>query len=264
MVTIVLNSIAVCKQEPRNRARAMAPPKAVGFRESWRQLAAGKGMLRLLAVIGLGTAGFGMADVLLEPFGGQVLQMTVAQTTKLTVVLASGSLVGFALASRWLGQGGRPINVAMTSAVIGAAAIGFMIEAAVTLSNPLVVGATLAAGFGAGLFGHGTLTATMRRAPQDQIGLALGAWRAVQTRAAGISIAIGGVLRDLMMLREGPTALPADAYIPVFWLEFVLLVGCIIVAKALTADIVTLPRKEPFADTNSQDGPEIGLTLPDT
>jgi MFS transporter, BCD family, chlorophyll transporter len=66
-------------------------------------------MLRLLVVIALGTAGFGMADVLLEPFGGQVLGMTVAQTTRLTVVLALGSLVGFGLASRWLGRGGQPM-----------------------------------------------------------------------------------------------------------------------------------------------------------
>jgi BCD family chlorophyll transporter-like MFS transporter len=40
------------------------------------------------SVIALGTMGFGMADVLLEPYGGQVLGLTVAQTTKLTAVLA--------------------------------------------------------------------------------------------------------------------------------------------------------------------------------
>jgi MFS transporter, BCD family, chlorophyll transporter len=233
VVTIVLNGTALWKQEPRNRSRAMAPPKALRFVESWQKLMAGKGMLRLLAVIGLGTAGFGMADVLLEPFGGQVLQMTVAQTTKLTVVLASGSLVGFALASRWLGQGGQPVKVAMIGAAVGAVAFGFMVQVAIGQSIPLLVGATLAAGFGAGLFGHGTLTATMRRAPRDQIGLALGAWGAVQTTAAGISIAIGGVLRDLIVLREGPNALPADAYSPVFALELALLVAALVLARPL-------------------------------
>ena len=53
-------------------------------------------------------------------------------------------------------------------------------------------------GFGAGLFGHGTLTATMNLAPRNQTGLALGAWGAVQASAAGLAIALGGILRDVV------------------------------------------------------------------
>jgi len=52
-------------------------------------------------------------------------------------------------------------------------------------------------GFGAGLFGHGTLTATMRDAPRNQAGLALGSWGAVQATGAGLGIALGGILRDV-------------------------------------------------------------------
>ena len=48
------------------------------------------GTVRLLVLIGLGTFGFGMADVLLEPYGGQALGLSVADTTKLTAVLALG------------------------------------------------------------------------------------------------------------------------------------------------------------------------------
>jgi BCD family chlorophyll transporter-like MFS transporter len=55
-----------------------------------------------------------------------------------------------------------------------------------------------AIGFGGGLFGHGTLTATMNLAPPGQSGLALGAWGAVQATAAGVAIAAGGVIRDLL------------------------------------------------------------------
>jgi MFS transporter, BCD family, chlorophyll transporter len=258
VVTIVLNAIALWKQEPRNRERGLAPPVTVSFMDSWAQLTAGKGMIRLLAVIALGTAGFGMADVLMEPFGGQVLQMTVAQTTKLTVVLASGTLAGFALASRWLGQGGRPVEVAMLGAVIGAAAFAFMVEAAMVLSIPIVVGATLGAGFGAGLFGHGTLTATMRSAPRHQIGLALGAWGAVQTTAAGVAIAIGGAMRDGLMYEAGP----ADAYALVFALEVALLIAAIFVAKPLLAN--KLDRtKDLTTSPPIKDRPKTGHTVTD-
>jgi hypothetical protein len=42
---------------------------------------------------------FSMQDVLLEPYGGQVLGMSVGATTKLTATLALGGLLGFGLAS---------------------------------------------------------------------------------------------------------------------------------------------------------------------
>jgi BCD family chlorophyll transporter-like MFS transporter len=232
VVTIALNGLAMWQQEARDRRRAAAPRDETAFTTALRQLSARRGMLRLLAVIALGTAGFGMADVLLEPFGGQVLSMTVAQTTRLTVVMACGSLVGFALASRWLGRDGwQPMTVALMGAAIGIPAFGLVMASAALLTVPLLILATVMAGFGAGLFGHGTLTATMRAAPREQIGLSLGAWGAVQTTAAGAAVAIGGVIRDAMLLSpHAAPATPAAPYLPVFGLEALLLMLALIVA----------------------------------
>jgi BCD family chlorophyll transporter-like MFS transporter len=240
VVTIVLNGIAMWKQEARNRTRAQTPQPVTSFSQAWTRLAARPGMLRLLVVIALGTAGFGMADVLLEPFGGQVLQMTVAQTTRLTVVLAFGSLLGFGLASRWLGRGGVPIAVAATGAAIGVPAFLLVLAAALLVSVPVLLLATLAAGFGAGLFGHGTLTATMRSAPRDQIGLSLGAWGAVQTTAAGVAVALGGVIRDAMLLVPGEVSFGAGPYVPVFALEAGLLALALIAAWPMLRQRVDL------------------------
>jgi BCD family chlorophyll transporter-like MFS transporter len=143
----------------------------------------------------------------------------VAETTRLTVVLAFGSLVGFGLASRWLGRGGQPMAVAALGAMVGGPAFLAVMGSAAVLSVPMLLVATLAAGFGAGLFGHGTLTATMRAAPRDQIGLALGAWGAVQTTAAGIAIAAAGLIRDAMLLVPETKETGAVPYLPVFALE---------------------------------------------
>ncbi len=232
VVTVVLNAAAMWKQEARNRVRAAAPRvRQVGFAEAWARLTARPGMVRLLAIIAFGTAGFGMADVLLEPFGGQVLGMSVAETTRLTVYLAVGSLLGFGLASRWIGRGQLPMDVAICGAGIGVPAFGAVVLAAGLLLAPVLVAATLAAGFGAGLFGHGTLTATMRSAPRDQIGLSLGAWGAVQTTSAGIAIAVGGVIRDVILATSGAGV--ARPYVPVFLLEAGLLVLALLLALPL-------------------------------
>ena len=75
-------------------------------------------------------------------------------------------------------------------------AFAAVILASATLSVPLFVCGALCIGFGAGLFGHGTLTLTLNRAPKEQAGLALGAWGAVQATAAGAGVALGGIGRD--------------------------------------------------------------------
>ena len=84
-----------------------------------------------------------------------------------------------------------------------------------------------------GLFGHGTLTATMRAAPRDQIGLALGAWGAVQATAAGVAIAAGGFARDAILALPGAAGDPALPYLPVFGFEIILLVAAIIIIVPL-------------------------------
>jgi MFS transporter, BCD family, chlorophyll transporter len=259
VVTIVLNGLAMWKQEARNRARGQTPQPVVRFADAWARLSARRGMMRLLAVVALGTAGFGMADVLLEPFGGQVLQMSVAQTTRLTVVLAAGSLVGFGLASRWLGGGGQPMRVAVAGAAVGVPAFVLVLISAVDSSVPLLVGATLAAGFGAGLFGHGTLTATMRTAPRDQIGLSLGAWGAVQTTAAGVAIALGGVIRDAMLLAPGASTAGAAPYVPVFALEAALLALALVVAWPLLGRRVDGATDSPILEDKPIAGGKDGI-----
>jgi BCD family chlorophyll transporter-like MFS transporter len=84
-------------------------------------------------------------------------------------------------------------------------------------------------GFGAGLFAHGTLTASMNMAEADATGLALGAWGSVQALAAGVAIAAGGLLSDTISAfaasgRLGPAlAGPATGYTAVYLIELLLL-----------------------------------------
>src|SRR6201999_2658621 len=99
-----------------------------------------------------------------------------------------------------------PIRMACYGALAGIPAFcGVMLAA--PLASALLFGlGTLLIGFGAGLSGHGTLTATMNLAPRSQTGLALGAWGAVQASAAGLAIALGGIIRDVVAGVAAPDA----------------------------------------------------------
>ncbi|MEM6466575.1 MAG: PucC family protein, partial [Pseudomonadota bacterium] len=192
VVTVSLNMIALWKQEARDRARArqMASTPRQPFGEAWRHLVRIPGTLRLLAVIALGTFGFGAADVLLEPYGGQALGFSVADTTKLTALLAGGTLIGFGIASRVLGAGGSPTQFGLLGAGLGIPGFAAIILSSFGGGSITFLVGVLLTGLGAGLFGHATLTATMRTAPRDKIGLALGTWGAVQATAAGLGVMI--------------------------------------------------------------------------
>ncbi|MBC7800046.1 MAG: PucC family protein [Gemmatimonadaceae bacterium] len=230
VMTIVLNMCAVWKQESRNRSLMTQPRQhQPSFRGSWEQYTRGRHAIRRLVAIGLGTAAFSMGDILLEPYGGQVLNLTVSETTKLTAVLAVGGLLGFGLASRVLSRGVDPFFMAGCGAMIGIPAFVAVIMAAPLFSPLIFAVGTLAIGFGAGLFSHGTLTATMALAPRNQTGLALGAWGAVQASAAGAAIALGGVIRDIVTGFAPRDAVgTALGYTVVYGIEILLLAATLV------------------------------------
>jgi len=232
-LTAVLNIAALWKQEARNPARNRAAERPP-FREAWRHLCSEGRTARLLVAVALGSAGFSMQDILLEPYGGEVLGLSVGATTALTAIFAIGMLCAFAFASRQLGRGADPIRLAAYGALVGIFAF-----AAVVLSAPLGAAGlfrfgTFAIGLGGGLFAVGTLTAAMRLGEDGQAGLALGAWGAVQATATGLAIAAGGALRDTVGHLAASGALgealagPATGYGAVYHLEIAVLFTALI------------------------------------
>ena len=207
VITVALNLTAMWKQEARSRARAQAMKAArpLPFKDAWTQLAQTKGIMRLLAVICLGTFGFGMADVLLEPYGGQALGLSVANTTKLTALFAGGTLIGFGIASRMFSGASQPGKPALLGAGVGIPGFAAIILASMGAGISSFLIGTFLVGLGAGLFGHATLTATMRAAPKERIGLALGAWGAAQATSAGVGVALAGIVRDIIVGLQGPS-----------------------------------------------------------
>ena len=219
VMTLVLNVIALWKQEARSRLRKPGTPLEQNFQQAWQSFCQGPHTLRRLLAVGLGTMAFTMEDVLLEPYGGEILNLSVSTTTMLTATLALGGLMGFAWASRVLSQGEDAYRMASWGAWVGVPAFAALIAAA-PLASPFVFALGIfGIGMGGGIFAHGTLTATMQMAPADQIGLAMGAWGAVQATAAGLGMALGGMMRDGVAL----ISTSFMGYSSVYLLEIVLL-----------------------------------------
>ncbi len=198
-MTLVLNIVALWKQEvmrPMTKAEREAPRQS--FREAWAALAAEPGALRLLAVVMVGTLAFNMQDVLLEPYGGQVLGLSVGMTTLLTASWALGALVGFVWSARRLAQGAVAHRLAARGILIGIAAFTLVLLSALFGSKALFFVSAMGIGLGSGTFGIATLTVAMMVIVRGASGIALGAWGAAQATAAGLAVFMGGALRDLV------------------------------------------------------------------
>lgn len=197
--TLIINVIALWKQEavrPMSKAEREAPRPL--FKDAWADYMRGGQAGRLLAVVFLGGLAFNMQDVLLEPYGGEVLGMSVSATTLLTATWAGGALVAFAMAARWLAAGADPHRLGARGILVGVAGFSAVIFAAPMQSTEIFYSGTALIGFGGGLFAVATLTAAMMMPARGLAGrgLALGAWGAAQATAAGLAIFAGGAIRD--------------------------------------------------------------------
>jgi len=256
LLTMILNIIALWKQEVRNPSRTAESTERQSFRQSWRAFRNGGRSSRILLAVGLGTAGFSMQDILLEPYGGEVLHLSVSATTALTALLAGGTLCAFAIAARALKNGMDPYRLAGYGALAGVIAFSAVIFSAPFDSPALFRIGTAIIGFGGGLFAVGTLTGAMSLAENGSSGLALGAWGAVQASAAGLAIALGGAIRDAAgdlaahgVLGPALTG-PGVGYGIVYYIEIMLLFATLAVVG---------PLVRPALGSSSRNNSRFGL-----
>jgi BCD family chlorophyll transporter-like MFS transporter len=253
VVGLLLNLVALWKQEhvrPMSRDERDAPRPR--FSDAWADFMAGGRSGRLLVCVFVGTMAFNMQDVLLEPYGGEILGLSVSTTTLLTALWSAGALAGFALAGARLARGSNPYRLAGAGVLAGIWAFSMVVFAAPMSSNALFFAGAVMIGFGSGLFAVSTLTAAMAMPAQGTAGrgLALGAWGAAQATAAGLSIAIGGSLRDWMGALASTGSLgsaldtPATGYSFVYHTEIGLLFATLVILGPLVRHAGPVTPKE--------------------
>ncbi len=249
-LTMTLNIVAAWQQEVRGSAPTRAPEVArLPFMVAWREFVREcPQLIRLLVAVGVGTFAFTLQDVLLEPFGGQVLKLGVAATTSLTGVMAVGAIISFALAQRRASQGADPIRLCATGALVGVVGFALIIMSSPLLSPALLMLGALLIGFGNGLFSVGTLLRVMSLPHHGEHGLALGAWGAVQATSAGLAFVVAGFMRDWVGGSQSQLSdpLPGIGYVTTYLVAVIGLFVLLVVLGPLTARRRADVRPMPF------------------
>jgi BCD family chlorophyll transporter-like MFS transporter len=237
MVTVALNLVALWKQEGRHSAPPVADDASTGIAEAWRAFDSGGKAKRLLVAVAFATMAFNMQDVLLEPYGGEILHLSVGATTLLTAIWAVGSLVGFWVAARRLRAGADAYLLAAYGALLGLPAFAAVIFSG-ALGAPLLfrLGAFLI-GAGGGLASVSLLHAATSLSEEGRFGFAVGAWGAVQATSAGLAVLVGGVLRDWLDASGAGRAVMGRAapYVLVYHVEIALLFATLVALGPLVS-----------------------------
>lgn len=174
-------------------------------------------------------------DVLLEPFGGQVLGMEVGQTTRLSAIWGTGVLITL-LCGIWIIRQIGKKACANWGATIAAVAFLFII---LTGSgrweswNVIVLfqAAVFLLGLGGGLMTISNLSFMLEMTIPQAAGLYMGAWGVANFAGQALGNIMSGLIRDFVFRFSGN--IPAG-YIVVFGLEMIGLLAAILLFRNIS------------------------------
>jgi BCD family chlorophyll transporter-like MFS transporter len=248
IVTFVLSLLATLRNEPRGEEIQVSVDQArkVSFRQAITEVAFGDAQVRLFfLIIILTITGTLAQDVLLEPYGAQVLNMEVGDTTRLTAFWGLGVMTAMLLSGvvliRYLGH----MTVLRIGLVSTIGVFGGVVLAGANGSVDLFRGLVLVMGLGTGLAGAAMLTGIINFTTKVRAGLLMGLWGIAMVFGRAVGGLFGGAIVDITRAITGE-AFPA--YATVFLLEGVLLVAALVLTTRLHVEDAAVSREQSDID----------------
>ncbi|GAB4571638.1 MAG: BCD family MFS transporter [Anaerolineae bacterium] len=254
----LLAGVAVLRQEPRDRPleAVAAQARQTSFGQTFRRLVWQDRQARLFFIfVMLSIVGTQTQEILLEPYGALALNMSVAQTTRLTSLWGTGAILSMALGGGWLLKrfGYRPvlraglgINVSVFLGIIVAGLLG---------SVELFRGLVLVLGVGTGLAFAGAMAAVIDFTTVTRAGFLMGVWGAAAELGEALGNLFGGAIVDTLRALTGSALV---AYGAVFLLEGALLVAALALLGRINVQESIALREEVTGAARAEGAPLPG------
>ena len=214
VLVVVLTLIALVGAERRRASPQSASTSSL--RVSLRILSHSRQTRLFFLFLLLGLFFHFMQDVILEPFGGEVLNLGVRETTMFNaynmVGVIAGLLIGGAIVIPRIGKK----RTAAAGNIIGVAAFAMLALIALNRSPAPIAPAILLMGLGTGAFTVGGVSLMMDLTINGQAGLFVGAWTLAQALAKFGSSVLSGTIHNLVVASGGGTHM---AYAVIFGIE---------------------------------------------
>jgi BCD family chlorophyll transporter-like MFS transporter len=138
-----------------------------------------------------------MQDAILEPYGGEVFGMTIAETTQLNAAYGMGTLLGI-IVTGWLvvPRIGKKRTVALGCSWAAVCLLGIMLSG-LTQSPQVLLAAVFLFGIASGILTLGAIVLMLDLTVAETAGTFIGAWGLAQAMARGSATVLGGGVLDL-------------------------------------------------------------------
>jgi BCD family chlorophyll transporter-like MFS transporter len=167
--------------------------------------------------LALMTMGLFIQQPILEPYGGEVFGMTVAQSTQLNAFWSIGVLVGIVVTGFLIVPRLGKQTTARLGCLLVALSFGLTIAAGFTGKPRLLQLCMILFGLASGITTNGAISLMLDLTAAETAGTFIGAWGLAQAMSQALSTLIGGALLDLGRLLF-PTS-SVLAYATVFGVE---------------------------------------------
>lgn len=138
-----------------------------------------------------------MQEPVLEPYGGEVFGMTIAQTTKLNAFWGTGTLIGLSMTGFLIVPRLGKQKTTQLGCIAVAVCFGVIILAGLTANPKQLQGALLLFGLASGVTTTGAISLMLDLTAAETAGTFIGAWGLSQAMARALATVMGGAVLDL-------------------------------------------------------------------
>jgi MFS transporter, BCD family, chlorophyll transporter len=233
-LVFVISILGSLKQEPRSQNLQIASQqsRATNFVDTIKTLILPDPQVRVFFIIVMLTVlGTLAQDVLLEPYGALVLDMTVGQTARLTAIWGSGTVLAMAISGMWFIKKFGYSAIMQTGLLLGAFTFIGLLLSGIWNTPPIFSGLVFLLGISTGLSAAGMLTAVIEFTTPARAGLLMGVWGLAHELGQAGGNLMGGLIVDF--IRAITLNNNLIAYGTVFLLEAGLLFTAWILVKRL-------------------------------
>jgi BCD family chlorophyll transporter-like MFS transporter len=221
-VVILLGVIATWGVEKRysrygSRSTLAGREDQITLGTALKVLTASRQTLIFFSFLALMTMGLFIQQPVLEPYGGEVFGMTVAQSTQLNAFWSIGVLVGIVVTGFLIVPRLGKQTTARLGCLLVALSFGLTIAAGFTGKPQLLQLCMILFGLASGITTNGAISLMLDLTAAETAGTFIGAWGLAQAMSQALSTLIGGALLDLGRLLF-PTS-SVLAYATVFGVE---------------------------------------------
>jgi len=217
---LVIGLLVVLGLEGRHQPGRETSPRRLSARDLVRTLVENRQARLFFVYLVLLLAAILGQDILLEPFAAQAFNMTVEQTTRLTSIWGTCTLICLIVAGVLEGRVGKRTLVAVGSWGAALAFVTIVVSGVLANTGLFYLGVALL-GLATGLSTVSNLSLMLDMTTATGVGLFIGAWGMADAFARLTGNVLGGVVRDLVtQISRDPLA----GYLVVFGIEAILLV----------------------------------------